>query len=997
MTEDVNKTRVFISYSRKDKLFVRKLNDAIDAAGIDAWVDWEGIELASDWMSRITDAIQSSDAFLFVISPDSLKSKICAEELEISIRLNKKIIPILYREPEKRKAMHEKLASTNWVYMRPKKDDFKSTIPKLVDAIKTDLGWVQQHTRLLRRALEWDQKNRDNSYVLQGSELEEGEKWMTESTAHEGRNVVPLQAEYISTSRKVAVQRQRNLTIGIGVIMIISVILGFVALGQSRIAKQNALLAQNNALTAVANQNAASTQQALAEQNAESARKSENSAKAQKSAAMAAIYKDRPGELDASTLLAVESWLRDPSSEAESLLRDNSTLLPTPKAQARQGGRIINIKPSKDGNFVVTSSEDGTACVWTMTGEKKFCATHDGYVFNAFLTADSQKLITAGADGFVRFWDMTGDKPLREFNFGSAVRDMDINPAETLLAVGREDGKISVIDLKTMRTPYEFNFADGEINSVVFDPTGKWLGVANKNGQVRIWRAGAGFSLQGPKHKDEVYKIAFSSDGKWIISGGADSAARVAKAEAGGQIRALEHGDWVEDLAFGPDPSWFVTASDDNIVRVWDTETGVEKVRMAQDSYILRVKVSPDGQWIVSTGYDKTARLWDSVSGALVREMYLDDYGWALAFSPDGNIVYTGDLQGNIIFWDISNAYARDGYLVAPEVVHKVKFSETEDWVLLNSDDKNLWKIKFSDLETIHNLSTAEKVASFPRITVQMKLSPDSNWAAASFYDAPPKERAVLYNIPSKTPYYLPHDGDITGISFNKDSAVLATTNRDGQYVNLWDVKTGALIKQIKFNETPFTISFSPAQTDLLAIGFTGKIVLWNTSTNSALQELKQVGGIRSITYSRDGRLLATSSSEGSIYIWDTSDLSFTKYRFLQNGGITSLDFTQDNAYLASASGTGIAYVWDLKTGEEIIRVHHNNPVEGVSFAPDNIHLVTVSRKIVQVWNLTRFTPLRRETLVETACSRLIRNFSASDWDFFFSGDEPRTLCPSLP
>ena len=160
---DARKTKIFISYSRKDKLFVRKLNAAIDAADIDAWVDWEGIPLSSDWMAEITAAIEGGDAFVFVISPDSLKSQICQNELELGIKSNKKIIPVLYREPEKRQKMHPKLASTNWVYMRPRKDDFKATIPQLVSAIQTDLGWVQQHTRLLERSTEWERKNKNNS------------------------------------------------------------------------------------------------------------------------------------------------------------------------------------------------------------------------------------------------------------------------------------------------------------------------------------------------------------------------------------------------------------------------------------------------------------------------------------------------------------------------------------------------------------------------------------------------------------------------------------------------------------------------------------------------------------------------------------------------------------------------------------------------------------------------------------------------------------------
>ncbi len=104
------------------------------------------------------------------------------EELELGLKNNKKLIPILYREPEKGTEMHEKLAATNWVYLR-KQDDYDATIPKLIESIQTDLGWVRQHTRLLQRATEWDSKKRNNSFLLQGADLEDAERWMTEAAA----------------------------------------------------------------------------------------------------------------------------------------------------------------------------------------------------------------------------------------------------------------------------------------------------------------------------------------------------------------------------------------------------------------------------------------------------------------------------------------------------------------------------------------------------------------------------------------------------------------------------------------------------------------------------------------------------------------------------------------------------------------------------------------------------------------------------------------------
>src|SRR5512133_55919 len=186
---------VFVSYSRKDKEFVRKLYDCLVANDVKTWVDWEGIPLSADWMDEITRAVNGADSFLVVLSPDWLSSKVCAQELEMGLKSNKKLIPILYRDPEQGTTMHEKLAATNWVYMRAQ-DDFDGTLPKLIGAINTDLDWVRQHTRLLGRALEWDKKNRDNSFLLQGADLDDGEKWMAEAAQDARREVLPLQAEY---------------------------------------------------------------------------------------------------------------------------------------------------------------------------------------------------------------------------------------------------------------------------------------------------------------------------------------------------------------------------------------------------------------------------------------------------------------------------------------------------------------------------------------------------------------------------------------------------------------------------------------------------------------------------------------------------------------------------------------------------------------------------------------------------------------------------------
>src|SRR3990172_5512869 len=225
------KRSVFISYSRKDTEFVRKLNESLDSSEIDAWVDWEGIPPSSEWMDEISRAIEGADAFLFVISPDSLASKVCRDELELGIKYNKKLIPILHRDPQTGTVMHDKLSSHNWVYIR-EQDNYDLGISRVLESINVDLDWVRQHTRLLQRATEWGRKNRNNSFLLQGADIEDAERWMIEASTQPDREVVPLQAEYIATSRKAATKRQRSVLIGISLALVVSVVLGVFAFFQ---------------------------------------------------------------------------------------------------------------------------------------------------------------------------------------------------------------------------------------------------------------------------------------------------------------------------------------------------------------------------------------------------------------------------------------------------------------------------------------------------------------------------------------------------------------------------------------------------------------------------------------------------------------------------------------------------------------------------------------------------------------------------------------------
>lgn len=93
-------TDVFISYSRKDKAFVQVLNQALIESKYDAWIDWENIPLTADWWAEIEAGIEAADTFIFVISPDSIASQVCGQEIDHAVANNKRLMPIVRRGRE---------------------------------------------------------------------------------------------------------------------------------------------------------------------------------------------------------------------------------------------------------------------------------------------------------------------------------------------------------------------------------------------------------------------------------------------------------------------------------------------------------------------------------------------------------------------------------------------------------------------------------------------------------------------------------------------------------------------------------------------------------------------------------------------------------------------------------------------------------------------------------------------------------------------------------
>ena len=217
--------RVFVSYSRKNKDFCRRLTDELQQRELDFWVDWEGIPPTVDWMKEIEKGIEEADTFIAIVSPDWISSPICLEELGIAVKNGKRLIPVVPCDIVWND-VPAALAHLNFIFFT-ETFDFNKQIDTLFTALEADYDWLKTHRRLQVKALEWERAEKENGFLLRGKDLEEAEAQIS-INANKDPHPTDIQREYVLKSRQGST-RQRRITTGI-LIGLIAGMLGVITL-----------------------------------------------------------------------------------------------------------------------------------------------------------------------------------------------------------------------------------------------------------------------------------------------------------------------------------------------------------------------------------------------------------------------------------------------------------------------------------------------------------------------------------------------------------------------------------------------------------------------------------------------------------------------------------------------------------------------------------------------------------------------------------------------
>ena len=91
------KLKVFISYSRKDfATFADELTAGLELVGFAPFLDRYDIAAGEDWEARLGGLIEQSDTVVFIVSPEAIKSDRCAWEVDKTLALSKRLLPVIH-------------------------------------------------------------------------------------------------------------------------------------------------------------------------------------------------------------------------------------------------------------------------------------------------------------------------------------------------------------------------------------------------------------------------------------------------------------------------------------------------------------------------------------------------------------------------------------------------------------------------------------------------------------------------------------------------------------------------------------------------------------------------------------------------------------------------------------------------------------------------------------------------------------------------------------
>lgn len=422
------------------------------------------------------------------------------------------------------------------------------------------------------------------------------------------------------------------------------------------------------------------------------------------------------------------------------------------------------------------------------------------------------------------------------------------------------------------------------IHSITFRPDGEEFAVVGRNGTIYIHDAMTGYEDVSRRIKGHKSAMAVWSPNGEVLANARWSAIEFYNYKSGELIKTVK--TQAGKIAFASNNDTFF-ATDKDQVTAWSFKTGKQLWKVpVEGSRFFAIALSHDDRQLAIGDQKGQIILYDAKSGEeqfrYHRRCRID---W-LEYNPDDSMlaIPAGREDRNIGFIDPETGKEIRQIPTGSHWVTDLQFSPSGGQLLTGGDDSlvNLWDVETGTLlKTFaeHN-SSIEEVCWNPDGTEFVSADPDGK-VRISMID--PGDQEIVYD-----------DGaPVLGISVRKSDGQVASGN--GRNVEIRDA--------------------------------TGKMLRSLTGDSDYVQDL---------TYSPDGKLLASAVGDGSIDVWDPDSGEHIQLLEKHKGIVKSVAFTADSTRVVSGGLDETVKVWSVDSGKLLHTLKgHGHRVYDVDCSPD--------------------------------------------------------------